>query len=48
VAPAARFLVKIVRTALRAVATDGEENVNATRDQVIPPRRRYLQGRARS
>jgi hypothetical protein len=35
VAPAARFLVKIVRTALRAVATDGEENVNATRDQVI-------------
>ena len=35
VAPAARFLVEIVRTALRAVATDGEENVNATRDEVI-------------
>ena len=33
--PGARFLVEIVRTALRAVATDGEENVNATRDKVI-------------
>ena len=35
VAPAARFLVEIVRAALRAVATDGEENVNATRDKVV-------------
>ena len=35
VAAAARFLVEIVRAALRAVATDSEENVNAARDKVV-------------
>ena len=35
VAAAARFLVEIVRAALRAVATDGEENVHAARDEVV-------------
>ena len=48
VAAAARFLVEIVRAALRAVATDGEKNVNAARDKSCPPRRRISQGRARS
>ena len=31
----ARFLVKIVRAALRAVAADGEKNVHAARDQIV-------------
>jgi hypothetical protein len=35
VAATARFLVEIVRAALRAIATDGEENVHATRDEVV-------------
>ena len=35
VAAAARFLVEIVRAALRAVAADGEEDVHAARDEVV-------------
>jgi hypothetical protein len=31
----ARFVVKIASTALRAIAADGEEDVNATRDEIV-------------
>ena len=35
VAAFARFLIKIVRAALRAVAADGEEDVHAARDEIV-------------
>ena len=35
VAAVARFLVEIVRAALRAVAADGEEDVHAARDEIL-------------
>ena len=48
VAALARFLVEIVRAALRAVAADGEENVHAARDEIVHRACRYPPARATS